>query len=180
MEQSGYHAFVVDRRHEQDAYGIVTAADIVYKIAALGKDPDRVRVYEIMTKPCIVVNPDLGVEYVARLFAEHGLSRAPVIQKELLGLISLSDIVVKGLTQLPSSPSLESTIAAAIAEAKAICAEQGATSLACRNAWDQVDRMQAELAHQRQEHLEKTAFESFVEEYPEVLESSLYETWCSG
>lgn len=180
MQERGCHAFVVDRRHGQDAYGIVTETDIVYKVAALGKNPGRVRVYEIMTKPCIVINPDLGVEYIARLFAENGLSRAPVIQKELLGIISLSDIVVKGLPRLAVMPALESAVLAAIEAARRICADQGPTSIACRNAWDQVDRMQAELAHQRQEHLDKTAFESFAEEYPEVMESSLYETWCSG
>ena len=38
-----------------------------------------------MTKPCIVVNPDLGVEYVARLFANARIRRAPVIKGELLG-----------------------------------------------------------------------------------------------
>jgi len=48
-----------------------------------------------MTKPCIVVNPDLRVEYVARLFAQNGLLRAPVIQGELLGIISVTDILTK-------------------------------------------------------------------------------------
>lgn len=33
-------------------------------------DPKKMRVYEIMTKPCVIVNPELGAEYVARLFAQ--------------------------------------------------------------------------------------------------------------
>ncbi|MHC5732076.1 MAG: CBS domain-containing protein, partial [Nostoc sp.] len=81
-----WKALVVDHRHEQDAYGIITEKDIVYKVIAYDKDPSKVRVYEVMTKPCIVVNPDLGLEYVARLFADHNLQRAPVIQGKLLGI----------------------------------------------------------------------------------------------
>ena len=53
------------------------------------------RVYEIMTKPCVTVNPDLGVEYVARLFATTRIRRAPVVQGKLLGIISVSDILNK-------------------------------------------------------------------------------------
>jgi CBS domain-containing protein len=64
-------------------------------VAAFGKDPKKVRVYEIMTKPCISVNPDLGIEYVARLFANTGIRRAPVIQDTLLGIISVTDILSK-------------------------------------------------------------------------------------
>ena len=48
-----------------------------------------------MTKPCIVVTPELGVEYVARLFANTKIRRAPVVQGRLLGVISISDILRK-------------------------------------------------------------------------------------
>ena len=65
------------------------------KVAAHGKDPKQMRVYEIMTKPCIVVNPQLGVEYVARLFANTRIRRAPVIKGKLLGVISITDILSK-------------------------------------------------------------------------------------
>ena len=65
----------------------------MYKVAAYGKDPNAVEICEIMTKPCIVVNPDLSVEYVARLFANHHLHRAPVIKKKLLGIVSVTDIM---------------------------------------------------------------------------------------
>jgi predicted transcriptional regulator len=74
---------------------MITETDIVYKVGAYGKDSKQVRVYEIMTKPCIVVNPELGVEYVARLFANTGIRRAPVIKDKLLGIISITDILRK-------------------------------------------------------------------------------------
>ncbi len=93
MKARDWHALVVDRLHPQDAYGIVTESDFVYKVIVYGKDPNKVRVYENMTKPCIVVNPELTLEYVARLFADHHLRRTPVISGDLLGIISLTDIL---------------------------------------------------------------------------------------
>ncbi|AOW98128.1 hypothetical protein BJP34_00575 [Moorena producens PAL-8-15-08-1] len=95
MKDKGLRALIVERRNDNDPYGIVTETDIIYKVAAYGKDPKEMRVYEIMTKPCIVVNPELGVEYVARLFANTRTRRAPVVKGKLLGIISISDILKK-------------------------------------------------------------------------------------
>lgn len=95
MKEKGLRALVVERRTDDDPYGMITETDIIYKVAAYGKDPKQMRVFEIMTKPCIVVNPELGVEYVARLFANTKIRRAPVIKGELLGVISISDILRK-------------------------------------------------------------------------------------
>lgn len=95
MKDKGLRGLIVDRRSNSDPYGIVTETDIVYKVAAFGHDPKKMRVYEIMTKPCVVVNPDLGVEYVARLFANTHIRRAPVVKGKLLGIISVSDILNK-------------------------------------------------------------------------------------
>ncbi|MGB6297018.1 MAG: CBS domain-containing protein [Rivularia sp. (in: cyanobacteria)] len=115
MQTSCWHALIVERRSDQDAYGIITFSDIVYKVIALGKDPAKVSVYEIMSKPCIVVNPDLDVEYVARLFAEHHLLRAPVIQGELMGIISLVDIINESkFLELPRVALLEQELQDAI------------------------------------------------------------------
>ncbi|MFP3905195.1 MAG: CBS domain-containing protein, partial [Armatimonadota bacterium] len=66
MKQQGVRALIVDRREEDDAYGIVTQRDICYKVLAEGLDPNEVKVHEIHSKPLVVVNPDLDVKYVAR------------------------------------------------------------------------------------------------------------------
>ncbi|MBD3559331.1 CBS domain-containing protein, partial [Planktothrix sp. FACHB-1355] len=95
MRLKEVRALIVEARDSEDAYGIVTETDVVAKVVAYGKDPKDVRVYEIMSKPCIVVNPDLNLEYVARLFANTGVWRAPVIQGDLLGIISVTDILNK-------------------------------------------------------------------------------------
>jgi len=97
MKEKGLRALIVERTNEEDAYGIVTETDIVYKVVAQGLSPQSVLVREIMTKRCIVVNPDLSVENVARLFALTGIRRAPVIRERLLGVISVTDIICKAL-----------------------------------------------------------------------------------
>ena len=169
-------ALIVERRHDQDAYGIITETDIIYKVIAYGKDPAKVRVYEIMTKPCITVNPDLGVEYVARLFANTGIRRAPVIQDSLIGIISVTDILSKSdFLEKPKSVLLDQQIQDAIAEAKKISAEKGVNSKDCAVAWDIVEELQAEAAHQRAQALEKTAFEIYCEENPDAAEARIYD-----
>ena len=95
MKDKGLRALIVEPRSDRDPYGMVTETDIVYKVAAYGNDPKALRVFEIMTKPCITVTPDLGVEYVARLFANTRIRRAPVVQNGLKGIISISDIMHK-------------------------------------------------------------------------------------
>ncbi len=175
LKEKNLHALIVERRSESDAYGIVTEADIVYKVAAHGHDPQKMRVYEIMTKPCVVVNPELGVEYVARLFANLGIHRAPVIKGSLLGIISVTDILHQGdFVEKPRRPFIEDEIEAAREEARKICAEKGMTAPECAAAWDIVEELQAEASHQR-EARQKTAFQEYCEENPDALESRMYD-----
>ena len=93
MRNKHVRDLVVEPLHKEDAYGIVTEADIAYKVAAYGKDPKTVSVGDIMTKPCIEIDPDLTVEEVAQLFSLNHLHRAPVIKEKLLGVISVTDIL---------------------------------------------------------------------------------------
>lgn len=176
MKSRGLRALIVEKRHEEDAYGIVTETDVVYKVTAFGTDPKTVRVYEIMTKPCIVVNPELSVEYVARLFAQTHIRRAPVIKGELLGIISVSDILNKGdFVEKPKSLVLEERIQEALVSARTICAEKGSTSHECAAAWDVVEELQAEAAHQRNQKPAVNYFEEYCQENPGAFEARIYD-----
>ena len=172
---------IVNRRNLQDAYGIVTETDIVSKVIAYGKDPKTVKVYQIMTKPCIVINPELGIEYVARLFANTGIHCAPVINNELLGIISMRDIINKSdFLENPQSLVLEQEIEQAIKYAKEFCADNSNSPQDCIAVWKIVEELQAESAHQQAKILEKTALEEFMEENPQSFETSMLDNWCSG
>ncbi len=89
---------VVNKRNEHDEFGIVMLSDIARKVLAKDRSPDRVNIYEIMTKPVIAIDPDMDIRYCARMFSRFDLSRAPVIEKgQVLGIISFTDMVIKGL-----------------------------------------------------------------------------------
>lgn len=94
MKRYALRALIVDRASDEDAYGIITATDISRAIAN-SNNPDLTYVCEVMTKPCIVVNPDLRVEHIIKLFSKAKIRVAPVIQDKLLGIISLTDILTK-------------------------------------------------------------------------------------
>ena len=89
---------IVDRRHEDDEFGILLLADIAKQVLSVDKSAERVNVYEVMSKPVISVSPDMDIRYCTRLFNKFGLTRAPVIKVgKVLGLVSYKDIVLKGL-----------------------------------------------------------------------------------
>jgi signal-transduction protein with cAMP-binding, CBS, and nucleotidyltransferase domain len=89
---------IVDKRHEDDEYGILLISDIARKVLALDRSPERVNVYEVMAKPVISVDPDMDIRYCARLFDRFSLSRAPVLERgRVIGIISFTDMVLRGL-----------------------------------------------------------------------------------
>ena len=90
---------IVDKRHEDDEYGVVRMSDIAHHVLARDKSPERVNVYEIMIKPIITVNASMDMRYCARLFERFKLSRAPVVDKEgkLIGVVSLTRMVLHGI-----------------------------------------------------------------------------------
>jgi CBS domain-containing protein len=89
---------IIKKRHDNDEYGMVTLSDIARHVLAVDRSPDRVNVYEIMSKPVITVSPEMDIRYCARLFSRFNLTRAPVIENgDVIGLVSFTDMVVKGL-----------------------------------------------------------------------------------
>jgi len=89
---------IVEKRHDDDEYGMVLISDIAKLVLAKDRSPDRVNVYEIMAKPVLPVDPDMDIRYCARFFNSFGLSRAPVVEsRKVIGIISFTDMVLKGL-----------------------------------------------------------------------------------
>ncbi len=89
---------LVHKRHEDDEYGIVLISDIARHVLAKDRSPERVHVYEIMSKPVIAVDPGMDIRYCARMFDKFGLARAPVIEDgEIVGIVSYTDMVLRGL-----------------------------------------------------------------------------------
>ncbi|MEF1253599.1 MULTISPECIES: CBS domain-containing protein [unclassified Vibrio] len=93
-------ALVVDKRNDEDEYGVVLMNDIAKKVLAQNRSPERTNIYEIMTKPALSVSPDMNVKYCARLFERFGISRAPVIEQgKVVGMVSYNNIVINGMVR---------------------------------------------------------------------------------
>src|SRR6056300_1229185 len=89
MKYPDTRTLVVDKRHADDEYGVVMFRDMAKRVLARDQSPNRVNVYEIMSKPVISVHPDMDVRYCTRLLDRFGLSRAPVIEhQKIIGLVS--------------------------------------------------------------------------------------------
>jgi CBS domain-containing protein len=89
---------IVNKRNEDDEYGMLTSGDIARHVLAKDRAPDRVNVYEIMNKPVISVHPDMDIRYCSRLFANYNLVRAPVLENnKVIGIVSPNSLVLDGL-----------------------------------------------------------------------------------
>ena len=98
MKYPDTRTLIVDKRHEDDEYGVVMFRDMAKKVLARDHSPNRVNIYEIMSKPVLSVHPDMDIRYCTRMFDRFGLSRAQVLEhQKIIGLVSYSDIVLNGL-----------------------------------------------------------------------------------
>jgi len=89
---------IINKRHDDDEYGIVLISDIAKQVLARDCSPERVNVYEVMSKPVVTVDPEMDIRYCARLFEKFGLSRAPVVEnRQIVGVVSFSDMVLRGI-----------------------------------------------------------------------------------
>lgn len=94
-------SLIVEKRSDKDEYGILTLSDIAKQVIAQDKAPERVNIFEIMTKPVIAVHPEMDIRYCARLFDRFGIRRAPVIENhKAIGVISYYHLVLEALPDL--------------------------------------------------------------------------------
>jgi predicted transcriptional regulator len=92
---------IVKKRHDDDEYGMVTLSDIARQVLAVDRAPERINIYEIMSKPVMHVAPDMDIRYCARLFDRFDINRAPVLENNtIIGIISFTDMVVNGLHKM--------------------------------------------------------------------------------
>ena len=98
MKYPDTRTIIVNKREDDDEYGVVMFRDMAKKVLARDHSPNRVNIYEIMSKPVISVDPEMDIRYCTRLFDNFGLSRAPVVKDgKIIGLVSYTDIVLQGL-----------------------------------------------------------------------------------
>jgi len=94
IAETNIRGIVVEKRTEEDVYGMIVIRDIM-KIIAKGIDLKKIKVHEVMMKPVVTIGPDMELEYVARMLVNLSIARLPVIgdKGELLGIVSMMDIL---------------------------------------------------------------------------------------
>jgi signal-transduction protein with cAMP-binding, CBS, and nucleotidyltransferase domain len=98
MTAANAHSVLVDKRSDDDEYGIVLTSDIAKHVLAKDRSPERVNLYEIMTKPVLSVRPGMSIRYCARMLDHFGISTVPVVENgEVLGIVTYDVLVLKGL-----------------------------------------------------------------------------------
>ena len=91
MSKSG-RGFLIILKDGQPA-GIVTEHDLVNKIIASEKDPNKVLVAEIMSSPLITIDPDEDLLKASELMQKHNIRRLPVVKNGIIyGVLTARDI----------------------------------------------------------------------------------------
>ena len=95
MNRHSVSSLIIERRDNDDEFGVITVHDIASKVVAVNKSTERTSVYEVMTKPALTLDSEMNVKYAMRLLSRFHLTRALVTHgKELLGIVTLRDMVL--------------------------------------------------------------------------------------
>ena len=101
MKQYKVSSLAVDRRDDDDEFGLLVVADIAREVIAQNRAPERVNVYEIMSKPVLTLPSAMLARYAVRLLVRFELSRAVVVDYERhpLGMVTLRDLVLSHVAE---------------------------------------------------------------------------------
>ncbi len=74
--------------------GIVTDRDLVCRVLAEGRDPEKVLASEIMSDDLVTGNPDDSIEELLEQMGRKGIRRIPLVEKgKVVSLFSLDDLI---------------------------------------------------------------------------------------
>lgn len=71
--------------------------------------------------------------------------------------------------------NLQEKIEQELKHAREVCSADGSNAAECATAWDIVEELQAEAAHQRVSHPEQNSLEKYCADNPDAVECRLYE-----
>ncbi|MCX6656685.1 MAG: CBS domain-containing protein [Candidatus Bathyarchaeota archaeon] len=91
-EKKGY-IIVLDKGKP---YGIVTEWDLVSKVLATEKDPKKLTLKEIASKPVVTIDPDEDLLKASELMQKKDIKRIPVVRSGVIyGVITSTNIAQK-------------------------------------------------------------------------------------
>lgn len=94
--------------------GIISERDITYGLAEHGNRALAMTVAELMTQDVLTITPEDTLSRVARIMTERRVRHLPVIEgRELVGMVSLGDVVKHRLEEMSLEASVLRDMAAA-------------------------------------------------------------------
>ena len=94
MREHSVKSLVVEKRHESDAWGILTYTTVLKTIVQEDGDVDLINVYDIASKPAMTVPRQLEVRHAVSLMVNFNIKRLIVSSNnELDGILTMNDIV---------------------------------------------------------------------------------------
>jgi CBS domain-containing protein len=92
MKRANATALVVEQAQTGQPVGIITEADISHLVAD-GKNPNDVRIYQLMTARPTVVSTTTSIYDAARLMTSRRFRHLPVIgDTGLVGIVDITDV----------------------------------------------------------------------------------------
>lgn len=81
--------------------GIFTERDVMTKVVGAGRDPDAIRLADVMTANPDTIGPDRPARDALEMMRKHGYRHLPVVDgADLIGMISVRDLYAAALGEL--------------------------------------------------------------------------------
>ena len=91
MVEHGIGSLVVVE-YDARAVGIITETDLLSRVLALGKNPEKVKVNAIMSKPLIRADPSMDFVEAVKLMIKHEIKKLPITTDDrLVGILTMTD-----------------------------------------------------------------------------------------
>ncbi len=79
-----------------NAIGIVTESDLISRVLALGKDPRKVRLKDIMTSPVISLDSSIDLSDATGMMAIKKIKKVLVTENDkIVGIVSVGDLAIR-------------------------------------------------------------------------------------
>lgn len=101
LREHNTSSLIVERRDEHDEFGVVVVTDIARDVLGAGASPDRMNVYEIMSKPVLTLAAEMNVVYAVRVLVRFKINRVMVVDHDRnpVGIVTLRDMVLRGFEE---------------------------------------------------------------------------------
>jgi CBS domain-containing protein len=92
MKRADATALIVTQAHTGEPVGIITEADISHAVAD-GKNPNDVRIYQLMTADPTVIRTTASIRDAARVMTSRRFRHLPVMgDNGLVGIVDITDV----------------------------------------------------------------------------------------